>query len=228
MRRLLLVALSVLAVAGVVYWAIDSNGLQRSAVIEDPVKNLDRTGLSVATFAGGCFWCVEAAFEAVPGVRAAVSGYSGGVIKNPTYKMVTRGLTKHAESVQVYYDPTIITYKGLLQVLWRSSDPTDDRGQFSDRGSHYRPIIFYHDKEQQRIAIRARDELSKSGRFSKPIKVEIVAFKAFYPAEAYHQDYYRKNPGYYQIYNIGSGRVDFLTKTWGDDLKVDYAKYRPQ
>lgn len=188
----------------------------------------DVSGLSVATFAGGCFWCVEAAFEAVPGVREAISGFSGGERANPTYKQVSYGLTKHTEAVQVYYDPKIITYEGLLQVLWRTADPTDSRGQFSDRGSHYRPAIFYHDEQQKRTAIRARDELAKSGPFEKPITIEIVAFKAFYPAEKRHQDYYLKNPCRYQLYTVGSGRAGFQEEVWDDELTVDFSKYRPR
>lgn len=187
----------------------------------------DVSGLSVATFAGGCFWCVEAAFEAVPGVRQAISGFSGGDLANPTYKQVSYGLTKHTEAVQVYYDPNIITYEGLLQVLWRTADPTDSKGQFSDRGNHYRPAIFYHDEEQKRTAIRARDELAKSGPLKKPITIEIVAFKAFYRAEKRHQDYYLENPCHYQLYTVGSGRAGFQEEVWDEELTVDFSKYRP-
>jgi peptide methionine sulfoxide reductase msrA/msrB len=191
-------------------------------------KPRDVSGLSVATFAGGCFWCVEAAFEAAPGVREVISGFSGGERANPTYRQVSHGLTKHTEAVQVYYDPKIITYEGLLQVLWRTADPTDSKGQFSDRGRHYRPAIFYHDEDQERTAIRAREELANSGRFEEPITIEIVAFKAFYPAEQYHQDYYLKNPCRYQLYTVGSGRAGFQEEVWGDELIVDFSKYRPR
>ena len=191
-------------------------------------KPRDLSDLSVATFAGGCFWCVEAAFEAAPGVREAISGFSGGKLENPTYKQVSYGLTKHTEAVQVYYDPKIITYEGLLQVLWRTADATDSKGQFSDRGSHYRPAIFYHDEKQKRAATRARDKLAESGRFEKPITIEIVPFKAFYKAEGYHQDYYLKKPCRYQLYTVGSGRAGFQEEVWGDDLTVDFSKYRPR
>ncbi len=191
------------------------------------IKYENLEGLSVATFAGGCFWCVEAAFEAVPGVKEAVSGYSGGEIENPTYKQVAYGLTKHTEAVQVHYDPNVITYEGLLQVLWRTADPTDSKGQFSDRGRQYRPAIFYHDERQRRAALRSRQELAKSGPFKKPITIEIVPFKAFYQAEDYHQDYHRKNPLTYRFYTVGSGRYGFLERVWENKLKLEYSKYKP-
>ncbi len=192
-----------------------------------PTKAPDLSGLSVVTLAGGCFWCVEAAFEEVPGVYNVVSGYSGGDSKNPTYKQVSAGLTNHTEAVQFYYDPKVITYDGLLQVLWRTADPTDSKGQYHDRGSQYRPAIFYHNEKQRLAAIRSRKELSKSGPFNKPITIEIVAFKSFHRAEEYHQDYHRKKPLHYVLYTAGSGRTAFHEKVWGDKLKIDFSKYRP-
>ena len=177
---------------------------------------------AVATFAGGCFWCVESGFEEIPGVREAVSGYSGGTVENPTYHQVSAGTTGHTEAVQVFYDPKVITYDGLLQGFWRMINPTDGSGQFVDRGSQYRPAIFFHNAEQKAAAERSRDELAASGRFDKPIAVEIVPFEKFYNAEDYHQDYYKKNPIRYKFYSHNSGRYQYVESVWGDDLEVDY------
>jgi peptide methionine sulfoxide reductase msrA/msrB len=188
---------------------------EKSSLMKTETKNL-----KAATFAGGCFWCVESDFEKVDGVVEAISGYTGGQKPNPTYKEVSAGGTGHAEAVQVRYDPDKITYKELLDVFWRHVDPTDAGGQFVDRGSQYRPAIFYHDEEQKRIAEESRTELEKSGRFSKPIATEIVPITEFYTAEEYHQDYYRKNPLRYKFYRHGSGRNQFLKSTWGDETKA--------
>lgn len=179
----------------------------------------DSKNFKTATFAGGCFWCVESDFEKVDGVIEAISGYAGGDEPNPTYKQVSSGGTGHTEAIQVIYDPDKVTYKELLDVLWRHMDPTDASGQFVDRGSQYRPAIFYHDEEQKRIAEESKAELEKSGRFSKPIATEIVPLKKFYPAEDYHQDYYSKNPIRYKMYRYGSGRDQFLKSKWGDEAK---------
>jgi peptide methionine sulfoxide reductase msrA/msrB len=157
---------------------------EKSSVMKTESKDY-----KTATFAGGCFWCVESDFEKVDGVIAAVSGYTGGDMANPTYKQVSAGGTGHAEAIQVHYDPDKISYEELLDVFWRHVDPTDDGGQFVDRGSQYRPAIFYHDEEQKRIAQESKAELEKSGRFSKPIVTEIVPLTEFYTAEEYHQDY---------------------------------------
>ncbi|MCU7816554.1 MAG: peptide-methionine (R)-S-oxide reductase MsrB [Candidatus Thiodiazotropha sp. (ex Rostrolucina anterorostrata)] len=181
-------------------------------------------GLSVATFAGGCFWCVESGFEMLPGVKEAVSGYSGGTDKTPTYRKVARGGTGHTEAVQVYYDPNIISYSGLIQGLWRMMDPTDSQGQFYDRGTQYRPAIFYHNTEQKRIAERSRDELAASGRYGKPVTIEIVPFMKFYKAERKHQDYYKKNPVRYNFYTFNSGRYQFVDENWGEERYVDYTQ----
>ena len=188
----------------------------------------DDPNLAVATFAGGCFWCVEAAFEEkAPGVVEAVSGYSGGDEKDPSYQQVAGGRTGHTEAVQVYYDPEKITYEGLLQTLWRTANPTDIKGQYVDRGSQYRPAVFYHNQEEKRIAEESVAELEASGRYDAPVKIEIVPFEKFYPAEKYHQDYYKKNPVRYNVYTFNSGRYQFIEKVWGEDQKVDYSKYRP-
>ena len=184
--------------------------------------------LEVATFAGGCFWCVEAGYEKVPGVAEAVSGYSGGHVENPTYKQVSSGRTGHTEAVQVYYDPEVVSYAGLVQALWRMMDPTDDQGQFVDRGRQYRPAIFYHDEQEKRIAERARALLDESGRYPKPVTIEIVPFEKFYDAEEYHQDFYKKNPIRYKFYTFNSGRYQFVDKHWGEERNVDYTRFRNQ
>ena len=176
--------------------------------------------LQVATFAGGCFWCVEADFEKVTGVVKAVSGYTGGTKENPTYEEVSSGKTGHVEAVQVYYDPAKVTYEELLRYFWRHVDPTDPGGQFVDRGSQYRSVIFYHDEEQKKLAERSKEALGKSENFAKPIATEIVKFTRFYDAEEYHQDYYKKNPLRYRYYRHGSGRDEFLKKTWGNDMEI--------
>ena len=192
--------------------------------VESP--DLKLQGLSVATFAGGCFWCVESGFEMLPGVKEAVSGYSGGVEKNPTYRKVALGMTGHTEAVQVYYDPEIISYTGLIQGLWRMMDPADSRGQFYDRGRQYRPAIFYHNSDQKRIAEQLRDELDASGRYDNPVTIEIVPFTEFYQAEEKHQNYYKKNPVRYNFYTFNSGRYQFVDDVWGEERYVDYTSYR--
>lgn len=168
-----------------------------------------------AYFAGGCFWCVEANYEKVDGVIEVISGYSGGTIKNPTYKQVSSGMTQHVESVEVIYDPDKISYNDLLNELWHLIDPTDATGSFVDRGPHYRSIIFYTNKEEKALAEQSIQALSQSGRYDKPIATEITPFKAFYNAEDYHQDYYKKNPIRYKYYRFRSGRDQYLEKIWG-------------
>jgi peptide methionine sulfoxide reductase msrA/msrB len=178
----------------------------------------------LATFAGGCFWCMEPPFEDLPGVRSVISGYTGGPEKDPTYRRVASGQTGHTESVQIDFNPELITYEDLLQVYWRSFDPTDGGGQFADRGSQYRPGIFFHSDAQRQAAELSKAQLGASGRFKKQIAGEISPFDAFYPAEDYHQDYYRTNPGPYNAYAVGSGRKGFLEKVWGKDNKYVPAK----
>ncbi len=176
--------------------------------------------LSIATFAGGCFWCIEADFEKLSGVVKVLSGYTGGKKENPSYEEVSSGTTGHIESVQVYYDPSKITYEELLDYFWNHIDPTDPGGQFVDRGSQYRSVIFYHDEEQKRLAEKSKEELSKSGRFDKPIVTEIIKFTKFYEAEEYHQDYFKKNPLRYKFYRYNSGRDQFLEKEGGKEMKT--------
>jgi peptide methionine sulfoxide reductase msrA/msrB len=188
----------------------------------------DIRGGVLATFAGGCFWCMEPPFEKLPGVYSVVSGYTGGPEKNPTYKEVSYGKTGHTEAVQIRYNPAVIGYDDLLTVFWKSMDPTDLGGQFADRGTQYRPEIFVHNEQQQGLANKSKQELANSGHFSKPIVVPITTYQIFYPAEDYHQDYYRTNPSHYKAYRKGSGREDFLNKTWGDELQIDITLHPDQ
>ena len=169
-----------------------------------------------ATFAGGCFWCMEPPFEKLDGVLSVTSGYTGGTEKAPTYEQVSSGKTGHAESVQVVYDPSTISYQQLLDVFWMNIDPTTPNGQFSDHGSQYRTAVFYHTEEQKRLAEASKQTLARSGKFQAPIVTEITPASAFYPAEEYHQDYYKKSPFRYHLYRIGSGREGYLKKTWGE------------
>ncbi len=174
--------------------------------------------METATFAGGCFWCMEPPFEKLDGVAAVVSGYTGGTGADPTYDDYAQ--KGHVEAVQVTYDPTQITYAQLLQVFWRQIDPTDAGGQFVDRGPQYRSAIFYHDEEQKRLAEESKEELAASGRFDKPIVTEILPASKFYPAEDYHQDYYEHHSIRYKFYRSRSGRDAFLDKVWGKDREV--------
>lgn len=168
-----------------------------------------------ATFAGGCFWCMEPPFEKLHGVSDVLSGYTGGTGANPTYDDYAR--KGHVEAIEIAYDPTRVTYAQLLDLFWRQIDPTDAGGQFVDRGPQYRSAIFYHNDEQKRLAERSKQELQASGRFRQPIVTEILPAATFYPAEAYHQDYYKKNPIRYKYYRSRSGRDAFLDKSWGKE-----------
>lgn len=190
------------------------NGLQTTAKKETAMS----ANLEKATFAGGCFWCMEPPFEKLEGVVDVIAGYSGGRVENPTYEQVSSGRTGHAEAVQVVYDPGKITYEELLKVFWRNIDPTDRSGQFADRGTQYRTAIFYHSEEQKRKAEESRQSLQDSGKFKdRPIITEIVALTSFYPAEDYHQDFYKKSSAHYNSYKKLSGREGFIEKTWGSE-----------
>lgn len=173
-------------------------------------------GLETATFAGGCFWCVEHAFDEVGGVVSTTSGYVGGHKKKPTYKQVSAGGTGHAEAVQVVYDPKKVSYAELLRVFWRNIDPTTPNKQFCDTGSQYRSAIFYHNEMQKRLAEESKRTLDKSKPFKEPIVTEITTASEFYVAEDYHQDYYLKNPIRYKIYRYGCGRDRRLMELWGN------------
>ena len=183
---------------------------------------------AVATFAGGCFWCTESDFEKVPGVIEAVSGYTGGELENPTYQQVASGKTAHIEAVRVHYDPNVITYEGLLEAFWRMFDPTDAGGSFVDRGPQYSSAIWYHDDAQRSAAEASKAALAASGRYDEPIVTPILPATTFYEAEDYHQDYYKESPVRYKFYRINSGRDQYLDKTWGKALKVDFSPFKPK
>ncbi len=184
-----------------------------------------------AYFAGGCFWCTESDFEKVDGVIDAISGYTGGHVANPTYKQVSKGGTGHVEAVKVVYDPVKVSYEELLEVFWMHVDPTDGDGQFVDRGSQYRSVIFYSTEEERSLAEASKKRLAASGRFDKPIATDILPLGPFYPAEDYHQDYYKRNSIRYRWYRHGSGRDQFLKNVWGDkesDMKPQAKKVKTE
>ncbi len=178
-------------------------------------KGADKAATAKATFAGGCFWCVEEAYDKVPGVIATVSGFMGGQVKNPTYEQVTTGRTGHTEVVQVEYDPAKVSYAKLVEVFWRNIDPTQKDGQFCDYGTQYRSAIFYHDEEQKRVAEASRAALQKTKPFRGEIVTEITKASAFYPAEGKHQDFHLRNPTHYKFYKSGCGREARLQQLWG-------------
>ncbi len=186
-----------------------------ASIAQTPQSGAPAGGQAVATFAGGCFWCMEEAYEKVAGVSSVVSGFMGGNVANPTYKQVSGGSTGHAEVVQVTFDPAKVTYQQLVDWFWVNIDPGDASGQFCDKGSEYRSAIFFHGDEQKRIAQASKEKLQASGRLKQPIATEITAADTFYPAEDYHQDYYKKNSARYQYYKYGCGRAARLEQIWG-------------
>lgn len=171
---------------------------------------------ALATFAGGCFWCMEPPYDKLEGVKSTISGFMGGHVKNPTYEQVVQGGTGHAEVVQVTYDPDVISYEELLDVYWHNVDPVDPGGQFCDRGNSYRTEIFYHTQAQKRAAETSRKQLAESGRFDRPIATAITEAGEFYPAERYHQNYYEENPVRYKFYRWNCGRDQRLEEIWGE------------
>ena len=180
---------------------------------------------TVATFAGGCFWCVQPPFDNLPGVKDVVVGYAGGTGANPTYTDYAQ--KGYVESIQVTYDPTVASYQQLLDTFWHTIDPTDSGGQFGDRGKQYRSVIFYHTPEQQKLATVSRDALMQSGKFKKPITTEIIPYTNFVAAEEYHQNYHIKNPIRYAYFRYRSGRDQFLQKTWGaQNTQTESARYQ--
>jgi peptide methionine sulfoxide reductase msrA/msrB len=202
-------------------------GLVAAGVVDSKPQDKPRKGAAMpemkknfqtATFAGGCFWCVESDFEKLPGVVEAISGYTGGRGDNPTYE--NYGQKGHVEAVQVIYDPAKVSYRALLDYFWRHIDPTDAGGQFVDRGAQYRSAIFYHDAEQQRQAESSKQALEKSKRFAKPIVTEILPLTTFFPAEDYHQDYYKTHAVKYKYYRWNSGRDQFIQKVWGGEAQA--------
>lgn len=169
--------------------------------------------LDTAIFAGGCFWCMVKPFDTLPGIKKVVSGYTGGHWPNPSYEQVVTGVTGHTEAVEITFDPQVMPYKKLLDYYWQVTDPTDASGQFQDRGANYRPVIFYNSPEQKAAAEKSKQALAASGKFDDPIVTAIEPAKPFYPAEEYHQDFYKKNPARYELEESG-GREAFIKKHW--------------
>lgn len=167
-----------------------------------------------AVFAGGCFWCMVQPFDSLPGIEKVVSGFTGGHIENPSYNDVVRGGTGHTEAVEITYDSDKISYEELVEIYWRQTDPTDASGQFADRGEAYRPVIYYSTAEEQKIAEKSKQNLQESGPFKEPIVTSIEPIQPFYPAEDYHQDFYKKEVMHYKRYSVGSGRAGFLDTHW--------------
>lgn len=193
-----------------------TRGMARPAPEPGAGKDAAAGAQAVAVFAGGCFWCVEEAFDAVPGVRATTSGFAGGTVPNPTYEQVSAGGTGHAEAVRVIYDPAEVSYGDLLAVYWRNVDPLDAGGQFCDRGDQYRSAIFTTTPEQQELAEASKAKLDASGRLPGPVVTEIEPLDAFYPADESHQDYHRKNPVRYTFYKFLCGRERRLSALWDE------------
>jgi peptide-methionine (S)-S-oxide reductase len=188
-----------------------------TAPVAISAQNGDQTStFAKATFAGGCFWCMEPPYDKLDGVISTISGYSGGSVANPSYEQVSSGRTGHAEVLQIEYDPSKVSYQELLEVFWRNVDPVDAGGQFCDRGDQYRTAIFYHDEQQRRLAEASKETLDRSGKLPKGIVTEIVPMTAFYAAEEYHQDYYLKNPLRYKYYRTACGRDRRLNQLWGE------------
>lgn len=179
-------------------------------------QQIDQDNLAVATFAGGCFWCMEPPYDKLEGVISTTSGYTGGQKTNPTYKEVSAGVTGHTEAVQIVYDPNKVSYQKLLDIFWHNIDPTTPNRQFCDKGNQYRSGIFYHDEDQKRLAEESKSVLEQNKPFKQKIVTEITVASKFYAAEEYHQDYYQKNPIRYKFYRHGCGRDDRLEELWGE------------
>lgn len=197
---------------------VHSDGSTIEATAEDSGQR------EIITLAGGCFWCIEAALQETPGVVDAISGYAGGTVDTATYLQVAAGKTEHREAVQVTYDPVRISTQKLLDVFWSHIDPTDNEGQFSDRGMHYIPAIFYHSPEQKQIAEASRSALDTSGIFNTPINTSILPYTTFFEAEEYHQDYYKKSSIRYEAYKKASGRTDFIDENWANEAALKFFK----
>ena len=199
--------------------ADEGNTKQAVSLSEEELEDL--TGYSTAIFAGGCFWCMEPPFEKIIGVAEVTSGYTGGEKENPSYRDVAYGKTNHLEAVKVYYNPEVISYAKLLNIYWRNVDPTDDSGQFIDRGKHYATAVFFDSPEQKQTAEQSKQELAAFGRFKNEIVTPILEAGPFYPAEDYHQDYYEKSSFNYKRYRSGSGRESFIKDVWESFDKID-------
>ncbi|OCH04625.1 methionine sulfoxide reductase [Aliivibrio fischeri] len=195
------------------FFAVITSFFSTAEDMTQPIKGDNE----VATLAGGCFWCTESDLEKLDGVVDVVSGYSGGTLENPTYKQVSSGTSGHIEVIQVTFDPKVVSYEQILDHLFRHIDPTDNKGSFVDRGPQYRPAIFYHNEDQKVIAQNFMKDIDAAGIFPKPLATELIEYKTFWPAEAYHQDYYKRNPIRYKYYRHGSGRDKYLDSVFGED-----------
>jgi methionine-S-sulfoxide reductase len=192
-------------------WMVFAASLVAASHGQTPAPETTKT----AVFAGGCFWCIQPAFDKASGVIKTVVGYCGGTEPNPTYQLVTSEKTNYRESIEITYDPKKISYETLLDIYWRQIDPTQVDGQFTDIGPSYRAAIFYGNPEEKKIAEATKTKLASAGKFKKPIVTEILPAMKFWPAEDYHQKYYRQNPEHFEAFEEGSGRVSFKNKTWG-------------
>lgn len=218
MKKITLTILSIIVVALAIFILPKVYESQTEKSLGSKLYEVHNTGeKEIAIFAGGCFWCMEPPFEKIEGVYEVVSGYTGGDTENPSYDEVSSGTTGHIEAVTIEYDPTMVTYEELLQVFWRQINPTDDEGQFVDRGEQYTSAIFYQNEEEKLLAEESLKELEETGRFNEPIVTPIRPAETFYVAEEYHQDYYQKNSFRYEYYRSRSGRDEFLDKAWGAD-----------
>lgn len=208
MRTSIIVVLAIVLLGAVLIAAAPRNS-------NDPKSAANAEGAATATFAGGCFWCMEPPFDAIDGVFSTTSGYVGGPEKNPTYEQVSSGRTGHTEAVEIRYDPTKVSYGELLEVFWKNIDPTTANRQFCDRGPQYRSAIFFHDEEQKALAQASLSKIEESGVLDKPVVTQLIPATPFYAAEEYHQDYYKKNPVRYKLYRTGCGRDRVLKGIWG-------------
>ena len=202
---------ALLIIAGILIQIIPASGLDQRRTIGMDTKNSE-----TAVFAGGCFWCVESAFEGIDGVLDVISGYTGGHADNPTYEQVTSGTTGHYETIKITFDPDIITYQELLKIFFQQIDPTDPDGSFVDRGSQYSSAILYQNDTQKKEALKTIEKINRSKLFDTPVATQVLKFKTFYDAEVYHQDYHKKNPIRYKFFRAGSGRDLFIEKKWKD------------
>ncbi|MEM7007925.1 MAG: peptide-methionine (S)-S-oxide reductase MsrA [Thermodesulfobacteriota bacterium] len=217
MKRKIFIVLGILVLAQ--GYHLFANSYDEEADIKVRKEARANENYERAVFAGGCFWCMQPPFDYLDGVVTTTVGFTGGPEKSPTYKEVAYGRTGHTEAVEVIYDPKKISYDKLLSIFWMSFDPTDGEGQFYDRGSQYRPGVFYLNEDQKKQALASKKSLEKSGRFAEPIAVEITEFDVFWDSEEYHQKYYLKKPAHYKSYRIGSGRDKFIKKHWGSQAK---------
>ncbi len=216
LSTLIVTAVLGVAVTLLLLYRVGPSNLSADSIssIESKGKDMKQV-LAVATFAGGCFWCMQPPFDSAPGVVETIVGYTGGEEPNPSYELISTGRTKYAEAVQVRFDPSQTTYEQLLEVFWKNIDPTQGDGQFADRGPQYRTAIFFHNDEQKKLAEASKKDLQLAAKFAGSIVTQIVPATEFYRAEEYHQDYYKKNETHYNLYKVGSGRAGFIEKTWG-------------